>query len=116
MLAEHFRHPRGQGLDGIQFGRETLRIGLVQIDGHVAVLDAVRESHAGAASRGNADRVHAAAQKQTARLRCLAQHERAVRCEALGTVQQHPDFDEFKHRDPVKRVDHHRLEMVPVLG
>ena len=48
-------------------------------------------------------------------LRRLAQQERAVRREALGTVEQHLHARGLERRQPVQCVPHHRLEVIPVL-
>ena len=82
----------------------------------MAVDNSVGQIHARAAAAGDADRIHAAAEEQAAGLRGLAEHEHAVRREAFRTVEQHPDLCGFQRRQPVQRVLHHRLEMVPVLG
>ena len=115
VLAQHLRHPLGQGGGGIDAGRKAHRIRLVQVHRRMAVHDAVGERHAGAAAGGDPDRVHAAAEKQSPGLRRLAQQEGAVRREALGTVEQHLHSSGLECRQPVQCVPHHRLEVVPVL-
>ena len=82
----------------------------------MAMDDAVSERHARAAASGHPDGVHAAAEEQPPRLRRFAQQEGAVGREALGAVQQHLHTGGFQRRQPVQRVPHHRLEVVPVLG
>ena len=115
VLAQHLGCPLGQG-GGVETGREARRIDLVQIHRCMTVDDAVGERHAGAAAGGDPDRVHAAAEKQSPRLRRLAQQEGAVRREALGPVEQRPHSRGLERRQPVQGVPHHRLEVVPVFG
>ena len=116
MPAEHLRRPGHQMFDAVELRREAVGPGLRQVAGGMAVDDGVGQVHAGATAAGDADRIHTAAEEQAAGLRGLAEHEHAVRRKALRAVEQHPHFGGFQRRQPVQRVLHHRLEVVPVLG
>ena len=114
MLAEHFRHPFGQGGGGIETGREPFRVRLVEVHRRMAVNDAMGQGHARAAAGRHPHRVHAAAEEEPPRLCGLSEQERAVRRETFRPVEQHFYLRVFKHGEPVQGVHHHRLEMVPV--
>ncbi len=114
--AQHLRRPGHEDVEGVELGRETFGIRLVQIDGRAAVDDRVGQRHARAAAGGDADRVHAAAEKKASGLGRLAEQEGAVRREALRPVQQHAHLGRLEHRQAMEGVQHHRLEMIPVLG
>ena len=116
MLAKNLRHPFGKRRRAVHRGIEPLRIGLVQIGRRRAMLNGVGQRHARTASRGHPDGIHPASKEQAARLGGLAKKEAAVRGETLRSVQQHLHLGMFEAGKPVKRVMHHRLEMVPILG
>ena len=116
MLAQDLRRPGAERRDRVQRLGKALGIGLVQVERGAPVQDAVGERHAGAAAGRDAHGVHAAAEEEAARLGRLAEHERAVRREALGPVQEHADLGGLQRGQPVERVQHHGLEVVPVLG
>ena len=116
MRAEDFGRARHQVIEVIEHRREPLGVRLSQVIGGVAMHDAMRQVHPRAAARGEAYRVHAAAQEQPARLGGLPQHEHAVGGETFGAVQQHLHLCGFQGGQAVQGVHHHRFEMVPVLG
>jgi len=55
VLAELLRHPRRQGLDRVEAGREPVQLDFAEIHRRVAVLDAMGQRHAGPAAGGDAD-------------------------------------------------------------
>src|SRR5512142_1538959 len=78
--------------------------------------DAVRERHAGTATAGDTDRIHAAAEEESASLGRFAEHECSVRRETLRSIQQHASLGGLEHGQAMQRLGHHRLEVLPILG
>ena len=87
-----------------------------EIERRLAVGDPFGERHAGAARRGDAEGVEAGADEEIAHLRRLAEHEIAVRREALQAVDHLLDAGRRQRRDAPERQAHDRLEMIPIVG
>ena len=116
MFAKHLGDPGRQCRCAVHRSIKPFRIGLVKVGWRCAMLDGVGQRHAGPATGGHTDRIHPASKKQPARLRCLTKKEAAVGRETLRPVQQHLHLGMFQAGKPVKRVVHHRFEMIPILG
>ena len=106
----------GQHLAVAHEPAEAANVHIPQIGAGFAANDPLGHQAARAAAVGNASRVEPGANKIIAQLRRFAEDEVAIRCEALGAIEQHFDLGGFQARRAVNRIFHQRLELVPVFA
>ena len=113
--AERLGHPR------LEVGAVLLeRLGAADVDfpeveGRLAVVDPLRQRHAGAAGRDDADRIVAGRDQVAGEFRRLAEIVAVVGREALGTVEEGVDAGGGQHRHAVDAHFEDRLEMREIL-
>ena len=86
-----------------------------QVEGRLAVVDPLRQRHAGAAGRDDADRIVAGRDPVAVEFRRFAEIVAVVGREAFGAVEEGVDAGGLQHRHAVDAHFEDRLEMVEIL-